>query len=204
MVKVSGGYHRKATYSWRICSELQHVETKFSAGRYRTLLWCHFGTCMALLCTEESALWHTGQYRYQRQRHLLGVAKEEIVTSWWRKLSPSSLLRTAEAFYFFKLFVHLCIMSGFVLLGDKLPVGRNHNLNLETVSGTSTQRFLHFKDSSLYSLSSHQTEQPLVWSGLALLSVECRSFESWSQVISNCCLFSPFDKYYFISVLFKI
>lgn len=76
------GYHRKATYSWRICSELQRGETKFSAGHYRTRLWCHFGTCMALLHTEESALRHTGRYSYQRQPHLSGFAEEEMVVRW--------------------------------------------------------------------------------------------------------------------------
>lgn len=72
------GYHRKATYSWRICSELQRGE--FSPGHYRTRLWCHFGTCMALLYTEESALRHTGRYSYIKDSAACrGFAAEEMV-----------------------------------------------------------------------------------------------------------------------------
>lgn len=34
---------------------------------------------MALLCTEESTLDTLGCYKYQRQRHLFGIAEEEMV-----------------------------------------------------------------------------------------------------------------------------
>lgn len=83
MVEVGGGnLTEKATYSWRICSELQCGETIVLCRMLQKHFYGVTGTCLALLHTEGSALRHTGRNGYQRQHPLLELAEVEMVVSW--------------------------------------------------------------------------------------------------------------------------
>lgn len=136
---------------------------------------------MALLCTEESTLDTLGCYKYQRQRHLFGIADEEMVA---RRCPTLFLLN----------YLYSSALSQISHLEPIFPSSLDFELeNRHRL--ISAEKFSHYKkkiSTCLYSILRKSTKT-MMWCGLACLCGQHRFIKHWSVVLFSHCVFRIFE-----------